>query len=108
MSQDDLHLSKQTAVGSWPGQARGENATIVFCSAFIVRHMGQVLMGRECDGGSDLAAAGFFYVPMPGCEDRVACYACGKVGCAASKLIHANFFSWLALILLIAPQINSI
>mmetsp|Transcript_17934 Transcript_17934/g.37850 ORF Transcript_17934/g.37850 Transcript_17934/m.37850 type:complete len:204 (-) Transcript_17934:4-615(-) len=27
----------------------------------------------------DLAAAGFFYVPMPGCEDRVACYACGKV-----------------------------
>lgn len=27
----------------------------------------------------DLAEAGFFYAPLQGCEDRVACYACGKV-----------------------------
>lgn len=27
----------------------------------------------------DLAAAGFFFAPLPACEDRVACYACGKV-----------------------------
>jgi hypothetical protein len=27
----------------------------------------------------DLAEAGFFFAPMPGCQDRVACYACGKV-----------------------------
>ena len=29
----------------------------------------------------DLAEAGFFYAPLQGCEDRVACYACGKVNC---------------------------
>mmetsp|Transcript_44496 Transcript_44496/g.69601 ORF Transcript_44496/g.69601 Transcript_44496/m.69601 type:complete len:457 (+) Transcript_44496:45-1415(+) len=27
----------------------------------------------------ELAAAGFFFAPLPACEDRVACYACGKV-----------------------------
>mmetsp|Transcript_37957 Transcript_37957/g.89484 ORF Transcript_37957/g.89484 Transcript_37957/m.89484 type:complete len:675 (-) Transcript_37957:195-2219(-) len=27
----------------------------------------------------DLSAAGFFFAPLPACEDRVACYACGKV-----------------------------
>uniref|UniRef100_A0A7S4KU15 Uncharacterized protein n=1 Tax=Guillardia theta TaxID=55529 RepID=A0A7S4KU15_GUITH len=27
----------------------------------------------------DLAEHGFFFAPLPGCEDRVACFACGKV-----------------------------
>eukprot|EP00277_Geminigera_cryophila_P025882 CAMPEP_0179466414 /NCGR_PEP_ID=MMETSP0799-20121207/47728_1 /TAXON_ID=46947 /ORGANISM="Geminigera cryophila, Strain CCMP2564" /LENGTH=150 /DNA_ID=CAMNT_0021271169 /DNA_START=18 /DNA_END=466 /DNA_ORIENTATION=- len=27
----------------------------------------------------ELAEAGFFYAPLQGCDDRVACYACGKV-----------------------------
>jgi len=30
-------------------------------------------------GAEDLAGEGFFYAPLPGCADRVACFACGKV-----------------------------
>jgi len=33
----------------------------------------------ESPSPQDLAEAGFFYAPLQGCEDRVACYACGKV-----------------------------
>lgn len=36
----------------------------------------------------DLSAAGFFFAPLPACEDRVACYACGKVT-LLSSLQHA-------------------
>jgi hypothetical protein len=33
----------------------------------------------ETPSPSDLVAAGFFYAPLPGIPDRVACHACGKV-----------------------------
>ena len=33
----------------------------------------------ERPSAHDLAEAGFFYAPLKGCEDRVACYSCGKV-----------------------------
>jgi len=33
----------------------------------------------QSPSAQDLAEAGFFYAPLPGSDDRVACYACGKV-----------------------------